>query len=74
MYAIRGYYGYLQFLREITEENGILLIFDEVITGFRLSKGGAQEYYGIKSDLATVGKILGGGFPIGAITGKKEFV
>ncbi|MBB6068136.1 glutamate-1-semialdehyde 2,1-aminomutase [Methanococcus maripaludis] len=66
--------GYLQFLREITEENGILLIFDEVITGFRLSKGGAQEYYGIKSDLATVGKILGGGFPIGAITGKKEYM
>ncbi|ABR55134.1 glutamate-1-semialdehyde-2,1-aminomutase [Methanococcus vannielii SB] len=66
--------GYLKFLREITEENGIILIFDEVITGFRLSKGGAQEYYGVKADIATLGKILGGGFPIGAIAGKKELM
>lgn len=66
--------GYLKFLREITEENGIVLIFDEVITGFRLSKGGAQEYYGVKADIATLGKILGGGFPIGAIAGKKELM
>lgn len=66
--------GYLKFLREITCANDILLIFDEVITGFRLSKGGAQEYYNIVPDLVTFGKILGGGFPIGAIAGKKEYV
>ncbi|WP_423793207.1 glutamate-1-semialdehyde 2,1-aminomutase [Methanocaldococcus indicus] len=66
--------GYLKFLREITEENDILLIFDEVITGFRLSKGGAQEYFGVVPDLATLGKILGGGFPIGAIVGKEEIM
>ena len=65
---------YLQFLREITEENNIILIFDEVITGFRISKGGAQEYFGVVPDLATIGKILGGGFPIGAIVGKKELM
>ena len=66
--------GYHKFLREITEENDILLIFDEVITGFRIAKGGAQEYYGIVPDLVTFGKIVGGGFPIGAIAGKKEYV
>jgi glutamate-1-semialdehyde 2,1-aminomutase len=66
--------GYLKFLREVTEENNIILIFDEVITGFRLSKGGAQEFYNITPDLVTFGKILGGGFPIGAIAGKKEIV
>ncbi len=66
--------GYLQFLREITEENNILLIIDEVITGFRISKGGSQEYYDITPDLATFGKIVGGGFPIGAIAGKKEYM
>jgi len=66
--------GFLEFLREITEENEIILIFDEVITGFRLSKGGAQEYFGIIPDLVTFGKILGGGFPIGAIAGKKEYM
>lgn len=65
---------YLKFLREITENNGIILIIDEVITGFRLSKGGAQEYYNITPDLATFGKIVGGGFPIGAIAGKKEYL
>ncbi len=66
--------GFLSFLREITEENGIILIFDEVITGFRISKGGAQEYYGVTPDLVTFGKIVGGGFPIGAIAGKKEYM
>ncbi len=64
--------GYLEFLRQITSENGIILIFDEVITGFRLAEGGAQEYYGVTPDLVTFGKILGGGFPIGAISGKRE--
>jgi glutamate-1-semialdehyde 2,1-aminomutase len=66
--------GYLKFLREITKDNGILLIFDEVITGFRLGLGGAQDYYGIKPDITTLGKILGGGLPIGCITSSKEIM
>lgn len=66
--------GYLKFLREITGNNDIILIFDEVITGFRLSKGGAQEYFGVTPDLATFGKILGGGFPMGALAGKREYM
>ena len=66
--------GYLQALRKITEKNGIVLIFDEVITGFRLALGGAQEYYGVKPDLVTLGKIIGGGFPIGAYGGKREIM
>ena len=57
--------GYLQTARRLTEKNDVLLIFDEVITGFRLSLGGAQELFGIKPDLTTLGKIIGGGFPIG---------
>ncbi len=65
---------YLEFLRDITIENGIILIFDEVITGFRVSEGGAQEYFGVTPDLVTFGKILGGGFPIGALSGKKELM
>ncbi len=66
--------GYLEFLRKITNENGIVLIFDEVITGFRLSKGGAQEYYGVKPDMTTLGKIVGGGLPMGAFCGRKEIM
>lgn len=66
--------GYLKFLRKITQENGIILIFDEVITGFRLAQGGAQEYFGVTPDLVTMGKIVGGGFPMGAIAGKKEYM
>ncbi len=66
--------GYLKFLRDITEENDILLIFDEVITGFRLALGGAQEYYGVMPDITTLGKILGGGLPIGAITAGKRIM
>jgi len=65
---------YLKFLREITSQNDIILIFDEVITGFRIAEGGAQEYFGVTPDLVTFGKILGGGFPIGALAGKKEFM
>ncbi|MFY0543595.1 aspartate aminotransferase family protein [Brevibacillus sp. H7] len=61
-------------LRKVTEELGILLIFDEVKTGFRLSIGGAQKVYGIKPDLTALGKVLGGGFPVGAIGGKKEIM
>lgn len=66
--------GYLGFLRKLTQENDSALIFDEVITGFRLSRGGAQEYYGVTPDLVTMGKILGGGFPMGALAGKKELM
>lgn len=66
--------NFLSFLRDITLENDALLIFDEVITGFRLSLGGAQAYYGIKPDLTTLGKIVGGGMPIGAYGGRKEIM
>ena len=66
--------GYLDFVREITKDHDILLIFDEVITGFRLSRGGAQEYFDILPDLVTFGKILGGGFPVGAIAGRKDIM
>ncbi len=66
--------GYLEFLRKITAANGIMLIFDEVITGFRIAEGGAQEHFGVTPDLVTFGKILGGGFPIGALSGKKELM
>lgn len=66
--------GYLEFLREITSDNGTVLIFDEVITGFRIAEGGAQEQFNVTPDLVTFGKILGGGFPIGAVSGKKEYM
>ncbi len=66
--------GFLEFLREITAENGAVLIFDEVITGFRLGIGGAQEMYGIKPDLTTFGKIVGGGMPMAVYGGKKEIM
>ena len=66
--------GYLQFLRRITEQNGALLIFDEVMTGFRVAYGGAQELYGIRPDLTTLGKIIGGGLPVGAYGGRKEIM
>ncbi|WP_202320724.1 glutamate-1-semialdehyde 2,1-aminomutase [Archaeoglobus neptunius] len=66
--------GYLKEIRKITAENDVLLIFDEVITGFRVSMGGAQQYYGIKPDLTTLGKIAGGGLPIGIFGGRKEIM
>lgn len=66
--------GFLQFLRSITEQYGSLLIFDEVITGFRLSIGGAQQYYGVAPDMTTLGKIVGGGMPLAAYGGKKEIM
>lgn len=66
--------GYLKYLREITEENNIALIFDEVITGFRLGLGGAQEYFGVAPDITTLGKIIGGGLPIGVIGASKEIM
>ncbi|WP_456420163.1 glutamate-1-semialdehyde 2,1-aminomutase [Thermovibrio sp.] len=66
--------GFLEAVRELTAEKGIVLIFDEVITGFRLSLGGAQEYFGITPDLSCFGKIIGGGLPVGAFGGKREIM
>ena len=66
--------GFLEYLRKITEKNDSLLIFDEVITGFRLAPGGAQELYGIQADITTLGKIIGGGMPVGAYGGRKEIM
>ena len=59
-------------LREITEKYGIVLIFDEVMTGFRVAYGGAQEYFKIKPDMTCLGKVIGGGLPVGAYGGKKR--
>ena len=64
--------GYLEGVREITASNGALLIFDEVMTGFRVARGGAQAYYGIAPDLTTLGKIIGGGLPVGAFGGRAD--
>jgi len=66
--------GYLEFLSEITKANSALLIFDEVMTGFRLAPGGAQERFGIKPDLTTLGKIIGGGLPVGAFGGRADIM
>jgi glutamate-1-semialdehyde 2,1-aminomutase len=66
--------GYLEFLREITQANGALLIFDEVMTGFRLAPGGAQERFGIRPDLTCLGKIIGGGLPVGAFGGRANIM
>ena len=66
--------GYLSQLREITEEHGIVLIFDEVITGFRVAYGGAQTYYNVTPDMTCLGKIIGGGLPVGAYGGKREIM
>ena len=66
--------GFLQQLRELTAENSIVLVFDEVITGFRVALGGAQELYGIEPDLTCLGKIIGGGLPVGAFGGKSQIM
>ena len=66
--------GFLEGLRSLCNEHDIILIFDEVMTGFRLSKGGASEYYGVTPDMVTLGKIIGGGLPVGAFGGKKEIM
>ncbi|MDY4583250.1 MAG: glutamate-1-semialdehyde 2,1-aminomutase [Candidatus Faecousia sp.] len=66
--------GFLQGLRKLCDESGALLIFDEVITGFRLAPGGAQEYYGVRADLVTYGKIIGGGMPVGAYGGSRRLM
>lgn len=72
--CIKPQENYLSEIRKITLENDIILIFDEVITGCRLSCGGAQEYYNITPDITTLGKVIGGGLPIGAFGGKKEIM
>ena len=66
--------GFLQGLRRLCDESGALLILDEVITGFRLAPGGAQEYYGVRADLVTYGKIIGGGMPVGAYGGSRKLM
>jgi glutamate-1-semialdehyde 2,1-aminomutase len=66
--------GFLEVLREVTETHGVVLIFDEVITGFRMALGGAQEYFGVVPDIVTLGKVLGGGFPMAAFGGRKEIM
>lgn len=66
--------GYLRTVRELTEKQGVLLIFDEVISGFRMSLGGAQSYHGIFPDLTCLGKIIGGGLPVGAYGGRKDIM
>src|SRR5215213_7213182 len=66
--------GYLDAVRKLTRDNGALLIFDEVMTGFRLARGGAQERYGIIPDITTLGKIIGGGLPVGAYGGSREIM
>jgi glutamate-1-semialdehyde 2,1-aminomutase len=67
-------HGYLQHLRNLCNKYGAVLIFDEVMTGFRLSRGGAQELFDIQADLVTFGKVIGGGLPVGAFGGKKEIM
>ncbi|MBN8873043.1 MAG: aspartate aminotransferase family protein [Rhodospirillales bacterium] len=66
--------GFLQALRAVTAECGIPLIFDEIVTGFRFAYGGAQEYYGVVPDICTLGKIVAGGYPLAAVTGRAEFM
>ena len=66
--------GYLEHLREVTRADGALLVFDEVITGFRLGRGGAQARFGVTPDLTTLGKIIGGGMPIGAYGGRADLM
>ena len=66
--------GYLKGLRKLCDDHNVILIFDEVMTGFRLSQAGAQQLYGVKPDMTTLGKIIGGGLPVGAYGGKKEIM
>src|ERR1700712_2189796 len=66
--------GFLQGLRDITSEYGIPLIFDEVVTGFRLAYGGGQAYYGVTPDICTLGKVIGGGYPLSAIAGRADIM
>lgn len=72
--AIKPEPGFLEALREVTDKHGIVLIFDEVVTGFRLAWGGAQEHYGVTGDVAVYGKTISGGYPLAAVCGKKEVI
>ena len=63
--------GFLEGLRDLCDENNILLVFDEVMTGFRLAKGGAQELYGVNADIVCFGKVIGGGLPVGAFAARE---
>lgn len=74
MGVVASAHGFLSGLRELCDKHGTLLIFDEVITGFRLSTGGAQEYYDVKADIVTYGKIIGGGMPVGAYGGSRDLM
>jgi len=65
---------FLRKLRKVTKDNGIAMIMDEVVTGFRVAPGGAQEYWGIEADIATFGKVIGGGLSLGVVAGKKEYM
>ena len=65
---------FLHELRRITRETGIVLVFDEVVTGFRCAPGGAQAYFGVEADLATYGKVIGGGMPIGVVAGRSSLM
>ena len=69
-----AYSEWLRQLRQVCTEKGIVLIFDEVFVGFRIARGGAQDYFGVKADMVTYGKTLGGGLPVGAVCGRKEFM
>jgi glutamate-1-semialdehyde 2,1-aminomutase len=73
-YDRQAYTTWLHKLRQACTDNGVVLIFDEVFLGFRLALGGAQEYFGVKADMVTYGKTLGGGFPVGVVCGKKEWM
>lgn len=66
--------GFLQTLRDATRDNGVPLVFDEVVTGFRFAYGGAQEYYGVEPDLCALGKVIGGGYPLAAIAGRADMM
>src|SRR5204863_7253253 len=72
--SLRPEPGFLEGLRTITRQFGIVLIFDEIVTGFRLAWGGAQERYGVVPDLACYGKVIGGGYPVSAVAGKRAFL
>ncbi len=74
MGVVVPYDGYLHEVREMTRDHNVLLIFDEVITGFRLAYGGAQEYFGVNADLTCLGKIIGGGLPVGAYGGRRDIM
>ncbi len=73
-YDRQAYTEWLHKLRQACTDNGVVLIFDEVFLGFRLARGGAQEYFGVQADMVTYGKTLGGGFPVGVVCGKKEWM